>query len=139
MAEFTFNILLAEDNDGDYELLASHLKDTSSDYVLHRVYDGEEVIPFLDKTSYPIHTIILDINMPLMNGHDVLKALKEDGGHSHIPVVVLTTSDYSKDIDQAKSEGAKGYIVKPGVFEVDELRDLVNKNDSETFLHLGHV
>ncbi len=57
--------------------------------------------------------IFLDLNMPKMNGHEVLRHLREDGRYQHIPVIVITTSNTEEDIIATYAKGANSYITKP--------------------------
>ena len=92
--------------------------------------DGESAIAYLeDKRSHPEqipHLILLDLNMPRMNGFQVLDWLKADQDFQLIPVVVLTTSSSPEDINKAYKHAASSYISKPSDFStfVDSLQTL---------------
>ena len=111
-------ILLAEDSAGDVRLTREALKDAKVLNTLHVARDGVEAMDFLhrrngfDGVPRP-DIILLDLNMPRMNGREVLKAIKEDPEFARIPVVVLTTSAAEKDILESYSLHANCYINKP--------------------------
>jgi two-component system chemotaxis response regulator CheY len=60
-----------------------------------------------------LSTVICDVNMPTMNGIEMLKKVKANGQHANLPIVMLTTEGSPKLVEQAKASGAKGWIVKP--------------------------
>ena len=75
--------------------------------------NGEEALGILeDKTNYP-DLILLDLNMPKLNGKEFLLILKTNKYLKHIPIVILTTSGNQKDIDECYMIGIAGYILKP--------------------------
>lgn len=111
-------ILLAEDSVGDIRLTREALKDAKMLNTLHVARDGVEAMDFLHRRNGYADAarpdlILLDLNMPRMNGREVLKAIKEDPELARIPVVVLTTSDAEKDILVSYSLHANCYITKP--------------------------
>lgn len=112
------NILLVEDNDLDIEILKRSLKKIGSASSLVCARDGIEAIQLLEddliepKLPRPF-VILLDINMPRMDGHEFLQAIRASEGLSNAQVFVFTTSDSKKDIDRAYKNHASGYIVKP--------------------------
>ena len=112
------NILLAEDSVGDVRLTREALKDAKVLNTLHVARDGAEAMDFLHRRNGHADAprpdlILLDLNMPRMNGREALKAIKEDPELSRIPVVVLTTSENEKDILESYSLHANCYITKP--------------------------
>ena len=111
-------ILLVEDSAGDVRLTREALKDAKVLNTLHVARDGAEAMDFLHRRDGYADAprpdlILLDLNMPRMNGREALKAIKEDPEIAHIPVVVLTTSDAEKDILKSYSLHANCYITKP--------------------------
>lgn len=121
-------ILLAEDEPADAALVKSALKDTQIPSELHHVADGREAMDFLQRKS-PFakaprpDVVLLDLNMPRMDGREVLRAIKEDPELRAIPVVVLTTSDVERDVESSYQSGAAGYAVKP--IDVDKFFALI--------------
>jgi two-component system response regulator len=116
------DVLLVEDNINDAELTIRELKKNNMADNLAHVKDGEEALDFIFATgtyagSRDIHylpkVILLDIQMPKVNGIEVLEKLKADPRTSTIPVVILTSSNESPDIKKCYKLGANSYIVKP--------------------------
>jgi CheY-like chemotaxis protein len=116
------HILLIEDNEGDILLTKEALKETNGVATISVARDGEEGITFLKQNlaisiaSLP-NLILLDINLPKKNGHEVLKYIKSTDGLKHIPVIMLTTSSYSKDINESYENFANCYVTKSVVIE----------------------
>lgn len=118
----SFIILLAEDNPDDVLITKKAFEKSK---FLHRMYittDGEETIAFLNRAGKfrDVPTpdlILLDLNLPKKNGHEVLTKIKNDPNLEHIPVIVLTISDAEKDILNSYSSYANCYITKPIEFE----------------------
>jgi CheY-like chemotaxis protein len=112
------HILLVEDNEGDILLTREALEDTKLDIKLSVVKDGKEALDFLNKTGRYIGAdlpdlLLLDVNLPKKNGHEVLSSIKGNGAFKHIPVIMLTTSSSQKDIDLSYNNYANCYITKP--------------------------
>lgn len=111
-------LLVVEDNDLDVELLERGLRKAKTPAKLTRARDGEEALHLLaadenrDDLARPF-LVLLDINMPRMNGHEFLARLRANEGLKDTPVFVFTTSSSRNDIDRAYSHNANGYIVKP--------------------------
>ncbi len=119
-------ILLAEDSAADAELTIRALKKHNMANSLVHVKDGEEALEFLMCTgryssrsngaSLP-RVVLLDIQMPKVNGIEVLQQIRETAHTRHLPVVILTSSKESPDIKKCYDLGANSYIVKPVNFE----------------------
>jgi len=111
-------ILLVEDNPGDVRLTVEALKDGKVYNNLHVVKDGMEATAFLHREGkyedapHP-DLILLDLNLPKKDGHEVLTEIKEDPMLKHIPVVVLTGSESEEDILKTYNLRANCYITKP--------------------------
>ncbi len=114
-------ILLAEDDPGDQELTRRALQNDLDRIDLRIVENGEEALEYLarqaayaqpDAAPRP-DLILLDLNMPRMNGRELLKVLKNDPDLGRIPVVVLTTSEQEVDILRSYDLGCNSYIQKP--------------------------
>jgi two-component system response regulator len=115
-------ILLVEDNAGDALLTREALRDAKMANTLEWVQDGVEAMAFLRRQgkyadAHEPDLILLDLNMPRMDGREVLAELKNDPQLKHIPVVVLTTSQAEADIRKAYELHANCYIAKPLAFE----------------------
>jgi two-component system, chemotaxis family, response regulator Rcp1 len=111
-------ILLVEDNPGDVRLTREVLKEGRIHNTLNVVGDGAEALDFLRRRgahadAKPQDLILLDLNLPKMNGREVLAAIKEDPDLKHVPVVVLTTSSAEADVLSAYELHANCYITKP--------------------------
>ncbi|CAD78982.1 MAG TPA: response regulator [Rhodopirellula baltica] len=112
------DILLAEDSETDAELTMDALQQGKIRNNIYHVWDGEEVLQFLRKEgeykdAVRPDLILLDLNMPRMDGRTVLKELRSDDRIKAIPVVVLTTSSQERDIHESYGLAANNYIVKP--------------------------
>jgi len=118
-------ILMAEDDEDDALLAREALAESRVTNRLVVVSDGAELMDYLqhrgayaDRASAPRPgLILLDLNMPRMDGREALAAIKADPDLRRIPVVVLTTSDAEEDIIRTYDIGASGYITKPVTFE----------------------
>ena len=104
-------ILIVEDNDDDYLFTRRAFKTAQCGNPLHRVHDGQEALDFLRDTKPGM--ILLDINMPGLNGYDFLEQRNLVPELRRIPVIVLTTSDDPQDIVQCYQMGANSYVHKP--------------------------
>ena len=120
------HILLVEDNEGDILLTREALEDAKIITQLSVTRDGKEAIDFLTRqgkycnVSLPA-LILLDVNLPLKNGYEVLRFIKENKDLKHIPVIMLTTSSSKRDIDKAYDNHVNCYITKPV-----EINDFIN-------------
>ncbi len=111
-------ILLVEDNPGDVRLTQEALKDAKVLNKLRVVSDGVEALAFLRRQGKYAHAvrpglILLDLNLPKMDGRKVLAEIKEDPDLKRIPVVVLTISKADEDIIKTYELHANCYITKP--------------------------
>jgi len=111
-------ILLIEDNPGDARLTQEALNDGKVKNNLHIVYDGVEATDFLFKRNKYKDAprpdlIILDLNLPKKNGHEVLDEIKVDETLKSIPVVILTTSKAEEDILKSYKLHANCFLTKP--------------------------
>ena len=116
------NILLVEDNAGDRRLTVEALKEAKIGNELHAVNDGAAAIAFLRRQGKYVDAprpglILLDLNLPNMDGREVLKEIKQDLSLKSTPVVILTTSDAEEDIIKTYDSHANCYITKPVDFE----------------------
>ena len=116
------DILVVDDNEDDILLLQESLRGLPTVNVLHSVHDGEEAMAFLRRegrysAAQRPGLVLLDINMPKMNGFEVLSKMKDDPQLRAIPVVMLTTSNRDADIETAYSCGACSFVTKPVSFD----------------------
>lgn len=116
-------ILMADDDDDDFLLTKKALKESHLVNELNRVKDGEELLQYLrhegafsGEHSRP-GVILLDLNMPRMDGREALKEIKSDPELRDIPVVVFTTSKAEEDIIRSYQLGVNSFITKPVKFD----------------------
>jgi len=126
-----YAILIAEDDNDDFLLFKEAFEELKLSNKLYRVKNGEELLDFLrhqgayqDADDVPRPALILlDLNMPKMDGREALQEIKRDPELLSIPVVVLTTSKAEEDIMRSYSLGVNSYIKKPVTFQ--ELLDVL--------------
>jgi two-component system response regulator len=127
------DILLVEDNPNDVALTLHAFKSANVGNRVHVARDGVEAIEFLfgsdsnREAAVPMpRLILLDLKMPRVDGHELLKRIKSDPRTSKIPVVVLTSSSEEKDVMQTYETGANSYIIKPVDFAqfTEAVRDI---------------
>ncbi len=111
-------MLLVEDNEADIRLTQIALKQAKLDNRLHVVRDGEQALDFLfQRGNYADAVrpdlVLLDLNLPKVNGSEVLKEIREEESLKTLPVVILTTSDADQDIYESYELHANCYITKP--------------------------
>ncbi|GGD92691.1 response regulator [Planktosalinus lacus] len=112
------HILLVEDNPGDILLTTEALEERKLVNKISVVRNGKEALDFLFqehqyKGETPPDLILLDINIPLLSGHEVLQRIKTDERTKEIPVIILTTSSAERDIHLAYKNHANCFITKP--------------------------
>ena len=112
------DILLVEDSPGDVRLTREALKEGKVRNTLHVAWDGEEALAFLrnegDYADSPRpDLVLLDLNLPKLDGREVLREMKDDPALKHIPVVVLTTSTADEDVLRVYDLAGNCYIPKP--------------------------
>jgi CheY-like chemotaxis protein len=109
-----YNILLVEDDELDVISVQRSLKKLDSEYELETAYNGKEALSIL-KQMYPSlpDVILLDLNMPKMNGIEFLRTIRNDDKLRHIKVFIMTTSAESVDRSTTELLGISGYIIKP--------------------------
>lgn len=126
----TVHILLVEDNEGDILLTQDAFEESKINTEISVARNGQEALDFLynrgafTEVKKP-DLILLDINLPIYNGHEVLKQIKTDLNLKKIPVIMLTTSAFSNDIEQAYENNCNSYVKKP--LDMDEFIDAILK------------
>lgn len=109
----TLKILLVEDNLIEIMKMKRTISLLKLEHTLLEAKNGEEALKVLeDKANIP-DIILLDLNMPKINGIDFLKILKADEDLKHIPTIILTTSSNQKDLLECYKIGMSGYVLKP--------------------------
>jgi len=126
MDQNSVEVLLVEDNMVDAEITIRALKKYNMANKLVHVKNGKEAVDFIFATGsyagirdilFPPKVVLLDIQMPKMNGIEVLEKIKADPRTRTMPVVILTSSKEHPDIQKCYDLGANSYIVKPVNFE----------------------
>jgi len=118
-------VLLVEDSPGDVRLTRETLRDANRSVHLHVASDGVEAMAFLRHEGAHLHAprpdlILLDLNLPKMDGREVLAHIKADYSLKLIPVIILTTSESEADIVKSYQLQANCYLSKPVQLEAFE-------------------
>jgi two-component system, chemotaxis family, response regulator Rcp1 len=121
-------VLLVEDSPGDVRLTQEAFHEANKDVQLHVAYDGVEAMAFLRKQGKYAGAprpdlVLLDLNLPKMDGREVLLHIKEDQSLKAIPTVILTTSEAEADVAISYRRQANCYLSKP--VQLEEFEDLV--------------
>ncbi|MDZ8026921.1 MAG: response regulator [Nostoc sp. SerVER01] len=132
-------LLVVEDSNEDFRMLQRLMRRMSVQNPIHRCTNGDEVIEFLYQNRSDTYdqgedtcnsqlalrpsVILLDLNLPGIDGRDILARLKQDNSFKEIPIVVFTTSSNPKDIELCYQKGANGYLVKP--MDAQELKKTI--------------
>lgn len=123
-------ILLVEDNPGDVRLTEEAFKEARIQNEIHSVRDGEEAMDFLNQRGEYEDAprpdlMLLDLNLPKMNGEEVLEAVKQYPELKRLPIIALTSSKAEEGIVKAYDLHANAYLTKPG--DPDSFIDLVRR------------
>lgn len=121
-------IFVVDDDREDRLILQEYFEDIGVGDRVTYFDNGEQAIVFLegtDETSTLPRLIILDLNMPILNGTQALRMLKRDARFKNIPVIILSTSENEEEKRKCLSYGAIDYLVKPMTF--DEGRDIAER------------
>ena len=107
-------VLIVEDNDIDFQIAEIMIKKVIEEVIIDRCQNGEEAFSYLYdlKTTSP-DFILLDIDMPIMNGKEFLRLKSQDKSFSEIPAIVLSSSVWENEKDECLKLGAKDFIEKP--------------------------
>lgn len=117
-------VLLVEDELNDVLLVQRAFRKAGANVSMHVVNDGQAAVDYLaghgiyaDRVAYPLPTLLLlDLKLPRKSGHEVLEWLRNQAALNRMPVVVLTSSKESRDVNRAYDLGANSYLVKPVAF-----------------------
>jgi two-component system response regulator len=115
-------ILIADDDDDDVMLMRAALREARLANPIVRVRDGIELLDYLRSHRDPLTEgfpgiLLLDLNMPRMDGREALRVLKADPGLRRLPVIVLTTSCAEEDIARSYEAGVNSFVTKPVKFD----------------------
>ena len=118
----SISILMAEDDVDDQVLISDAFLESGVDIAPQFVDDGVELMRHLgaileDRNRRLPDLVLLDLNMPRMDGREALRAIREHAGLRHLPVIVLTTSRSERDILISYQLGANSYVTKPSRYE----------------------
>lgn len=111
------NLLLVEDSEQDYEMFIRVVNKNSIKCLIHHSETGEEALKFLQNQNQEklpnLSLILLDLNLPGIDGKTVLQKIKSNPLLKLIPVVIFSSSSNSKDIEDCYQKGANAYVIKP--------------------------
>lgn len=132
MSADTVTIVLAEDDDGHASLVQRNLERAGLVNGFLRVRDGQELLDLIQRgdadgtQEFPGMVVLLDINMPRIDGIEALRQIKANPATQRIPVIMLTTTDDPREVDRCYELGCNVYITKPVEYEgfIDAIRRL---------------
>jgi len=117
------HILIVEDSPTMRSLLSTSLEELGGRIKITQVASGFEALRYLPREQYDL--IVTDINMPDINGLELVSFVKSNSSYRDIPLIIVSTESSKRDRDKGLELGADAYLVKP--FEPDALRDLVRE------------
>jgi CheY-like chemotaxis protein len=128
----SLQILVVDDDDADALMISEALESGETNAIVKRVVDGREALDYLRRVgrfadAHRPDLILLDLNMPRMDGRETLAAIKSDDKLKAIPVVILTTSGATPDIVSSYQHRANAYVTKP--FGLDDFESTVRQID----------
>lgn len=127
-------ILLVEDDEDDQLLLIHAFAEADPNFHIHAVASGAQALEYIEneENERPC-LIVLDYNMPGMNGVQVLRELNKRKRSNDIPKIIFSTSNNAKYMEESKKEGAKFYIVKPALYSslIEKAKDMMSLCKSE--------
>jgi len=122
-ASGSFLLLMADDDPEDCLLAAEAIQENGFGYQVHFVHDGEELLEYLHRTGRYRQTpsklpdlVLLDLNMPKLDGREALRRIKSDLRLRSMPVVILTTSRQEEDVQRCYQMGAASFLSKPATY-----------------------
>ena len=117
------HILIVEDSPTMRSLLSTSLEELDGEIKITQVASGFEALRYLPREQYDL--IVTDINMPDINGLELVSFVKSNASYRDIPLIIVSTESSERDRDKGLELGADAYLVKP--FEPEALRDLVRE------------
>lgn len=121
MPRADITLLVIDDVEENCQLLKRRLE--AKDYQVEFAIDGQEALLILSRKK--IDFILLDLDMPVMNGFTFLEKVKANAKHAHIPVVIASTLDDEDTVNDCLAYGASGFVYKP--YEMDKIYSLIQK------------
>jgi len=131
MPYFT-NVLLIDDDHDDHEFFVEAVRDIDSSIQCSSMFDSEEALKFLKEGNHQLpDMIVLDTNMPKLNGRQILAEIKNDPNLKNIPVVVYSSFFSDRDNDEFSKMGVTHYLAKPSKFGDFKmlLKEILTKNN----------
>ena len=128
---YELSYIVVDDDEDDRFLMKSALEKANRPLPVFEFADGQELIDYLNentsiRSDQDMHwLIIMDINMPRLNGLDALKIIRQDSYWAKLPILILSTSDDPALVEKALANGANGYITKPTL--PDKFVDIFDK------------
>ncbi|MBO0952118.1 response regulator [Fibrella forsythiae] len=123
------HIYLVDDDEDDQFLVQHLIKEHSPEAVVDILEDGEALIQALDQTDKLPNLVLLDLNMPRMNGMEALERIRANEAYNDLPIIILTTSDSEQDRKKALQLQASDYLVKPGSgYQMNQLVSAIKQN-----------
>lgn len=117
------HVLVVEDNPADVRLIREALAEANPAATVHPAADAEEALRYL--AANPADLVVLDLSLPLADGHELLERIRSDQRLRPLPVVVFSSSDSPADIRRAYAAHANCYVTKPG--QLDQFLDAVRR------------
>lgn len=124
-------IVIADDDPDDRMLIEDAFQEGRVSNKMVFVEDGKQLLDYLEtaidtESDAHRHVVLLDLNMPRMDGHQALERIRSNGKMRHVPVIILTTSKAEEDVARTYSLGCNGFISKPVTFNglVDVVKTL---------------
>lgn len=130
-AKRSAKVLLVEDDHADQEILKRIVSQGALRAALHIESSGQSALDYLEKSGDEIDLILLDLNMPGLNGLETLAEIRKRAGIKTIPVIMLTTSDSEQDVIKSYELGANSFVTKP--IQFDEFIRVVREIDEYWF------
>jgi CheY-like chemotaxis protein len=118
------HILIAEDDSDDVDFFKEAVKENCPMVEVTVAEDGKKLLSVLETIPIP-DIIVLDLNMPYVNGKDCIKAIRQKDKFHNVPIVVYSTSSNQYDMEYCLSNGANHYLIKPGTYSA--ISQLVHK------------
>lgn len=122
-----FKVIIADDDLDDHYIIKQAFDDVCPDLFCHSVYNGLELLELmsgLQSQQVNPNLVLMDLNMPLLNGFGALGQLRQNAAYKNIPIYVLSTSRFDYDKTKALELGADGFFTKPNKYS--ELRDIIH-------------
>ncbi len=124
-------VILVDDDEDDRFLAQQAFKLWNSKYVLQALQSGQELFRFLEESLTLPTLILLDLNMPLTSGFEVLERLRAQQQYSSVRIIILTTSDLEADRRQARLLGANNFFTKPP--NIEQLAKMITQLEHDWF------